>query len=212
MPFFDEFRDDNPSFVSLAHRAPLMIWMSGLDLGCFYFNCAWLNFRGRLLAQEYGNGWAEGVHPDDLDRCVDHYTTCFDERAPFVMKYRLQHYSREYHWILDRGTPHYATDGRFLGYFGGCAETTELPQATLNRELRTSLKGVATFARELAEARLKDPGPVSADRSPLKVFARQLRVANVERAREMLHAAGELQQLATDMLAYGDIPEGACLK
>jgi PAS domain S-box-containing protein len=208
--FQDHFHADDPSFLSLAHRAPVMIWMSGLDLGCFYFNRAWLNFRGRLLSQEYGNGWAEGVHPADLEHCVTHYTDCFAERVPFVMKYRLQHYSGEYHWILDRGAPHYAVNGRFLGYFGGCAETESLSPAIMNLELRTSLAGVAAFARDLAEARLAPPADGSPSR--LKAFAQSLHHAHGERAREMRHAACELEALAIDMLAHGAIPAGACLK
>ena len=70
-------------FQQLADGAPVMIWMSGLDMGCFYFNRAWLDFRGRTLAQESGNGWAEGVHPDDLERCVNHYVSCFERRIAF---------------------------------------------------------------------------------------------------------------------------------
>lgn len=212
MPFSPDFHADDPTLLSLAHRAPVMIWMSGPDMGCFYFNRAWLDFRRRLLAQEYGNGWAEGVHPDDLDRCVSHYVSCFRERVPFVMKYRLRHFSGAYYQILDRGTPHYSFDGKFLGYFGGCAETETLPQAVLNTQLRTSLAGVAAFARNLAEAQLESSSDGSESASDLQAFAQSLRQAQGERAREMKHAAGELQKLATDMLAYGAIPDGACLR
>jgi PAS domain-containing protein len=212
MPFFADFHDDDPTFLTLAHRAPVMIWMSGRDMGCFYFNCAWLNFRGRLLTQEYGNGWAEGVHPEDLQRCVTHYTRCFQERVPFVMKYRLQHFSGAYHWILDRGVPHYSVEGQFLGYFGGCAETEFLPQAILNSQLRAGLAGVEAFARNLGEARLASGETDPADRTPLKIFVRSLRNAQGERAREMQHAAGTLEKLALDMLEYADIANDACLK
>ena len=211
MPFSQESHPDDPSFLSLAHRAPLMIWMSGLDMGCFYFNRAWLNFRGRTLAQEQGNGWAEGVHPDDLDRCVAHYTGCFERHVPFVMKYRLQHYSGAYHCILDRGAPHYALDGTFLGFYGGCAETAALAPETLQSQLRTSLDGVAAFARDLAEARLDSTAGDPESRTPLKIFAHNLRRAHGERAREMKHAASELEQLAADMITYRGIPDDKCL-
>lgn len=212
MPFSSEFHADDPSFLSLAHRAPVMIWMSGLDMGCFYFNRAWLHYRGRLPAQEYGNGWAEGVHPDDLGRCVEHYTGCFRERVPFVMKYRLQHHSGEYRWILDRGAPHYTHDGRFLGFFGGCAETADGPPGSLNAQLRTSLAGVAAFARELAEARLGSLASAASTVTPWKIFTHNMRHAHGDRAQEMRHAIARLEKLALDMLAHADIPDDACLK
>lgn len=211
MSLQQESHSDDPSFLTLAHRAPIMIWMSGLDLGCFYFNRAWLNFRGRLLAQEYGNGWAEGVHPDDLDQCVAHYVGCFERRVPFLMKYRLQHHSGEYHWILDRGAPHYSVDGRFLGFFGGCAETIHLSSEIRQSQLRTSLEGVAAFARDLAEAQLDTPEGETTTRTPLRVFAQNLRRAHGEHAREMKHAAGEFEKLTADMLANGNIANGECL-
>jgi hypothetical protein len=210
MPF-SEYHDDDPSFISLAHRAPLMIWMSGLDLGCFYFNRAWLAFRGRLLAQEYGHGWAEGVHPEDLDRCVAHYAGCFERRLPFVMKYRLQHFSGAYHWILDRGAPHYSLDGRFLGFYGGCAETESLSPEILSSQLRTSIAGVSAFARDLATVQLDAAGGHGGSRTPLKDFVRNLHRAEGERAQEMKHAASELEKLAADMITYARIPNDTCL-
>jgi len=212
MPFSSDFHADDPAFLSLAHRAPLMIWMSGVNMGCFYFNCAWLNFRGRLLAQEYGHGWAEGVHPDDLHRCLTHYTSCFEDRVPFVMNYRLRHFTGAYHWILDRGTPHYSLDGQFLGFFGGCAETETIPPEVVNAELRVSLASVAAFARDLAEARLESPVHGSETPTHLKAFAQNLREASGERASEMQHAIEALTKLTWDMLEHHALPRGACLK
>src|SRR5688572_16933497 len=87
---------DGEYFQQLADGAQVMIWMSGLNLGCFYFNRAWLDYRGRTHEEEFGNGWAEGVHPDDLAACVQHYVSSFEHRAAFAMSYRLQHHSGEY--------------------------------------------------------------------------------------------------------------------
>lgn len=212
MPFSPEFHPEDTSLMNLAHRAPVMIWMSGLDRGCYYFNRAWLAFRGRLLAEEYGNGWVEGVHPDDVGRCVAHYTACFTERVPFVMKYRLRHLSGEYRWILDRGAPHHTVDGRFLGYFGGCAECDAAPPPSLNQQLRTSLAGVAGFARELAEARLESLAGNPSAVTPWRIFAHNMRHAQGTRAQEMRHAIDQLEKLAVDMVAHSDIPLDACIK
>lgn len=210
MPFLQESHPDDPSFLALVHRAPIMIWIAGLDMGCFYFNRAWLDFRGRLLAQEYGHGWAEGVHPDDLDQCVAHYVGCFERRVPFVMKYRLQHFSGEYHWILDRGAPHYSPEGKFLGFVGGCAETAKVPADVLRSQLRTGLDQVAGFARDLAGVWLEAPEGAQS-RTPLTIFAHNLRHAEGARAREMKHAASSLEKLTADMLANADLENGECV-
>lgn len=108
----------------IVENAPNMIWMSGVDKLCFYFNRAWLKFRGRSIAEEEGNGWTEGVHPEDFDRCLKVYTDHFDKRLPFYMEYRLLRADGVYRWISDQGTPIF-DDGEFVGYLGSCMDIHE---------------------------------------------------------------------------------------
>lgn len=116
-------------YRTLANSGTALIWTSGLDKLCNYFNEPWLRFTGRTLEQELGNGWAEGVHPDDFDYCVDTYVTAFDKQEPFEMEYRLRHNSGEYRWIVDMGTPNYNRAGQFIGYIGYCFDITENKKA-----------------------------------------------------------------------------------
>ncbi|HZV03709.1 MAG TPA: ATP-binding protein [Gemmataceae bacterium] len=111
-------------FKELADYAPVMIWRSGTDKLCDWFNKPWLEFVGRSMEQELGNGWAEGVHKDDFDRCLAIYTGSFDARQPFSMIYRLRRHDGEYRQILDNGAPFYR-GGAFAGYFGSCIDVTD---------------------------------------------------------------------------------------
>jgi len=112
-------------FRTMADKAPVMIWISGLNKLRSYFNKPWLEFAGRSLGQEIGDGWMEGVHPDDLERCWQTYSTSFDERLPFSMEYRLRRADGEYRWIIDNGVPLISPDQSFSGYIGGCIDMTE---------------------------------------------------------------------------------------
>lgn len=189
-----------------------MIWMSGLDMGCFYFNRSWLDFRGRILEQEFGNGWAEGVHPEDLQRCVNHYVGCFERRIAFAMSYRLQNTAGDYIWILDRGAPHYLPDGTFLGFFGGCAEIETETPIVRSGELGPALKAMKDFAGQVAA---EGGGALRAlprtAAGSLQTYARNVRDEHEERARRLQLAAREFEQLAEDMGAYRQIPNGACI-
>jgi PAS domain S-box-containing protein len=118
----DALRHSEQRLRLITDASPIMIWMSGLDKLCNYFNKAWLDFVGRTLEQELGNGWAKNVHPDDFDRCLQIYVSSFEARRPFQMEYRLRHHSGAYHWILDSAVPRYASDGTFEGYVGGCLD------------------------------------------------------------------------------------------
>ena len=121
----EELRESEARFRTVANAAPVMIWMSGPDKLCTFFNKGWLDFTGRSPEQELGNGWAEGVHREDIDRCLDVYQNSFNARESFTMEYRLRRSDGEYRWLLDSGTPRFASDGAFLGYIGSCIDITE---------------------------------------------------------------------------------------
>ncbi|HXO92549.1 MAG TPA: PAS domain-containing protein, partial [Candidatus Acidoferrum sp.] len=119
-------RESEKRFRIVADAAPVLIWMSGIDKLCTFFNKRWLEFTGRSFEQELGNGWAEGVHSNDLQQCLQTYTEAFDARKPFVMQYRLRRYDGEYRWISDEGVPRYDANGTFAGYIGSCVDVTKL--------------------------------------------------------------------------------------
>jgi PAS domain S-box-containing protein len=112
-------------FRIMADTAPVLLWMSGPDGLCTFFNQPWLDFTGRTLEQEMGNGWAEGAHPDDLGRCLDTYRSACDARRPFTMEYRLHHADGTYRWVLDTGVPRFQPTGSFAGYIGSAIDITE---------------------------------------------------------------------------------------
>ena len=125
----EALHESEERFRAMANTAPVMIWMSGADKLCSFFNKGWLDFTGRTLEQELGNGWAEGVHREDFDRCLGVYVNAFDARQEFTMEYRLRKYDGEYRWVLDHGVPRFSSDGTFLGYIGSCIDMTERRRA-----------------------------------------------------------------------------------
>jgi PAS domain S-box-containing protein len=122
-------RESEQRFRVITDASPMLVWMAGTDKLCYYFNKGWLDFVGRTLEQESGNGWAENVHPEEFDRCLQIYVSNFDARRPFEMEYRMRHHTGEYRWILDRGVPRYAPDGTFEGYVGGCLDIHDQKEA-----------------------------------------------------------------------------------
>jgi PAS domain S-box-containing protein len=134
----------------LVEKAPIMIWRSTVTMECDYFNEIWLAFTGRSMEQEMGNGWAEGVHPDDFDNCLQIYTGYFSRREIFEMEYRLRRFDGVYRWIFDRGVPYHDSQGTFKGYIGSCIDVTE------QKEAREALKR----AQQVEIEQLRDLLPI----------------------------------------------------
>jgi PAS domain S-box-containing protein len=122
-------RQAQAEFRLVADAAPVLIWMAGPDARFTFVNQPWLAFTGRSLAQELGDGWTEGIHPNDLARYLDGYRSAFDARQKFETEYRLRRHDGEYRWVLDRGVPRYEPNGRFAGYAGSCIDITDRREA-----------------------------------------------------------------------------------
>jgi PAS domain S-box-containing protein len=122
---FEAVQESEQRFRLVANTAPVMIWMSGPDKRCTYFNQPWLEFSGRPLEAELGNGWSERVHPQDLTDYLNTYTRAFDLRESYRMQYRLQRHDGEFRWVVDTGVPRLSREGLFAGYIGSCLDVTE---------------------------------------------------------------------------------------
>ena len=131
-------------FRIAANAAPVLMWMSGPDKLCTFFNKAWIDFTGRPLEEQIGECWGEGVHPEDRDESFATYSRAFDAREPFTMQYRLRRHDGEYRCINNEGVPRFDPKGEFIGYVGACVDVSDLLQK--ERELNESEERVALAA------------------------------------------------------------------
>jgi PAS domain S-box-containing protein len=138
-------------FQLMADAAPVLLWMSREDSMCTFFNQSWLDFTGRTLEQEWGVGWAEGVHPEDLSRSLDTYQDAFAARRAFEMEYRLMRADGEYRWILDRGVPRFTGQGVFAGFIGSCIDISErrAMETQLHQAIRAKDEFLGMVSHEL---------------------------------------------------------------
>ncbi len=141
-----KLRESEHHYRTLANNASVMIWLSGENKQCHWFNDVWLAFTGRSLPEELGMGWTEGVHPDDVQLCLDTYARAFDVRQPFEMEYRLRRHDGQFRWIVERGVRRYDNEWQFLGYIGSCVDISDILES--RKQLRDQLETLKT--RELA--------------------------------------------------------------
>ena len=197
-------RESEERFRLVANTAPVLIWMAGTDKLCTYVNQPWLEFTGRPLEAELGNGWAEGVHPEDLNRCMDTYTQAFDRRETFQMEYRLRRHDGQYRWLSAIGVPRFNPDHSFAGYIGSCTDVTERKLAEesladIGRKLIEAHEEERTWiARELHDDVNQRMALLAVE---LDRWNQQLPPSAVELHDHIHHAIQRLSNIATDIQA-----------
>lgn len=191
-------RETELRFRLVADTAPVLIWMSGPDTLCNYFNQPWLEFTGRPLEMELGNGWVEGVHPEDLETCLDTYTKAFGRHEPFRMEYRLRRHDGEHRWVFDQGVPRFNFDGSFAGYIGSCIDITDLKRAE---------EALSTVSRRLIDAQEEERTRIARELHDDISQRIALQALNLESLKEALPASatelergiGEVQDQISDL-------------
>jgi PAS domain S-box-containing protein len=147
----ESLRLSEERFRIMADSAPTLIWLAGADKLRSWFNKPWLDFTGRTMEQERGAGWLEGVHPDDMERCLQTYSDAFENRARFQLEYRLRRHDGQYRWMLAHGLPLHSAGGRFAGLIGSCVDITDqvLARQTLERQQALLEEAVRARTAEL---------------------------------------------------------------
>ncbi len=222
----DALRESELRFRVLADSAPMLIWESDVGGGCRYFNKTWLNFVGRTLEQEAGNGWLESIHPEDLKRFLETYTLSFDARQTFEMEYRILHRSGEYRWLLNQGTPRFGPQGTFQGYIGAGVDITDSVRAkeTLaerGEDLERLVNERTASLREAVAQMEEFSYSVSHDlRAPLRAmqgyatalledYQAQLDGEVQEYLERIVSSCQRMDRLTRDVLVYSKIPQAA---
>lgn len=198
----------------LIEHSPVMIWRAALDAKCDYFNETWLAFTGRTLEQEQGDGWASGVHPDDLERCVAHYLEHFHRQEAFEMEYRLRRHDGQFRWIFDRGVPYSDDTGAFAGFIGSCVdiEDRRRAQAAQQQHDQEQLALARDFERwilAIVGHDIRDPlNTIQLAARRLEGLAEPGGVAH-KTAAMVLRGAGRIQHIVGDLLDLSREREGA---
>jgi len=118
-------RESEQRFRVMADNAPVMIATTDATQHANFFNKVWLDFTGRTMEQELGDGWITSVHPDDIENCLGGLSKSFAGRTECNLEYRLRRADGEYRSLLCKGVPLFQPDGKFAGYIGSMTDITE---------------------------------------------------------------------------------------
>jgi PAS domain S-box-containing protein len=193
----EALRESEERFHCIADTAPIMLWMSNSDGLCHFFNQYWLDFTGRSQELEQGEGWTEGIYPEDKDFCLNTYYRALLRRQKFQIEYRLRRADGEYRWVLDIGVPRFTPNGNLAGYIGCCIDITEHKLAAVSLQQK----------EQAAQAQLKEIESLNHLKDEfLSTVSHELRtpLTNMKMAIQMLGIALNQEQ---DFLSEMDKPQ-----
>ncbi|PWV63103.1 PAS domain S-box-containing protein/diguanylate cyclase (GGDEF)-like protein [Plasticicumulans acidivorans] len=126
-------------FRDNADAAPVAIWLADAQGARQWFNRTWLQFRGRTLAEETGDGWRSGVHPEDIARCSACLHESLTEGRPYRIEYRIRHRDGGWRWVLENGAPRSDEAGCCSGLIGSVVDIDQQKRTALELRLAASV-------------------------------------------------------------------------
>ncbi len=132
-------------YLTLFDEFPGLVWRCDPNGKFNYFNRGWLAFTGKDLETELMAGWSSGIHPDDLERCLEAQSKTFEKREPFEIEYRRLRADGEYRWLTSIERPFWEVNGEFGGFVGYCFDITE------RRAREKDLRRLSTAIEQLDE-------------------------------------------------------------
>jgi PAS domain S-box-containing protein len=115
-------RPEAPS--SAPDGAPELLWVGEPDGSRSWFSERWLELTGRDAAAAAGDGWLDGVHPEDAPRCRAEIAAAARAGRSFTIEYRIVGRDGEHRVVRDRATLRRGPDGEPVGYVGACVDLT----------------------------------------------------------------------------------------
>ncbi|GGJ33500.1 PAS domain S-box protein [Deinococcus roseus] len=210
-------RESEQRFQMVANQAPVMVWMGSDAFGGTFFNTSWLNFRGRTLEEELGEGWLEGIHPEDLAVCDSVFREAHDTVSEFQLEYRLKRHDGQYRWVVDRGIPRLTENGEFRGFIGACIEIHDRKMAeTVLQDSEKRLRELMDAQKRfIADAAHELRTPLTAIQGNLDILIRYPHIPEDEKKdiiQDVQREATRLGRLVHDMLQLARGDSGATMR
>ncbi len=145
---------------TITNAVPAFVWFATPDGHIQYLNDRWYEYTGQTIDEALPDGWAQALHPDDVERTAAAWERARARGASYEIEMRYRRRDGAYRWYVARAEPLRDATGAIASWFGTSADIHErkLAEARL-RELNETLEQrVAERTADLAESQRRFRG------------------------------------------------------
>ncbi|MGI2336590.1 MAG: PAS domain S-box protein [Dehalogenimonas sp.] len=118
-------KNSEERFRTLSNLLPVGIYLTTPEGKCLYTNPTWLKMAGLTIEQALGDGWIQGLHPEDREIVFTNWQKMTASNGQWGCEYRFQTPDGKVTWVYGLATPLKDTDGKITGYIGANTDITD---------------------------------------------------------------------------------------
>jgi PAS domain S-box-containing protein len=121
----ESLQESESRFRHLADAMPQVVWIAEASGRVFYYNSRVERLSGVILENKDTWNWQGVMHPDDVDKTLDAWSTALQNKTPYQCEHRLKMTDGVYRWHLSRGLPVVCQQGE-VQWFGTATDIQDL--------------------------------------------------------------------------------------
>ncbi|XGW00530.1 MAG: GAF domain-containing protein [Leptolyngbya sp. BL-A-14] len=118
-------RASEQRYISLTAAAPVGIFRTDANGNCTYVNDRWCQIAGLTTEEAFGEGWRQGLHPDDRACIAAEWYQAAQEARPFHLEYRFQRPDGSVTWVYGQAVAEQEPNGQVIGYVGTITDISD---------------------------------------------------------------------------------------
>jgi PAS domain S-box-containing protein len=142
-------RESEERFRSTANAAPVIMWLGDTEKGVTFINRQAALFTGIPAEKLSARGWAQVIHPDDLETVRNVHYDAVDRHVGYQLEYRARRADGEYRHMLSTASPRYVGH-EYAGHVGSLLDITDLKLQQQEDLTRRKWESIGTLAGGIA--------------------------------------------------------------
>jgi PAS domain S-box-containing protein len=142
-------QESEKRYASLTAAAPVGIFHTDATGRCTYVNDRYCQIAGLSREEAAGEGWQQGLHPDDREKIIVEWERSVQENCPFQLEYRFQHPEGAVRWVYGQAVAERDTQDEIIGYVGIITDISDRKEAEAQIQEMTQRLALATNAANI---------------------------------------------------------------